>query len=103
MKLLKNKEAKKLIHNIRKFQTSLVLASIGLILVGAGLSINKLADFNKESEFTSSESANDETVVVDISGELKQPTHPSIPPLRPAPSPAGSDLSVRQGADKDWI
>src|SRR3989304_1730817 len=103
MKLLKNKEAKKLIHNIRKFQTSLVLASIGLILVGAGLSINKLADFNKESEFTSSESANDETVVVDISGEVKNPGVYSLPSGTRVMEAIEAAGGVGQGGDKDWI
>jgi len=103
MKLLKNKEAKKLIHNIRKFQTSLVLASIGLILVGAGLSINKLADFNKESEFTSSESANDETVVVDISGEVKNPGVYSLPSGTRVMEAIEAAGGFGQGADKDWI
>ena len=103
MKLFKNKEAKNIFHNIRKFQTSLVLASIGLILVGAGLSINKLTDLNKEPEFASSESVDNETVVVDISGEVKNPGVYSLPSGTRVIEAIEAAGGFGQGADKDWI
>jgi len=103
MKLFKNREAKKLIHSIRKFQTSLVLASIGLILLGLGLSINKLSALNKEPEFASSESANDEIVVVDISGEVKNPGVYSLPSGTRVMEAIEAAGGFGQGADKAWI
>lgn len=98
------KHIKKFLQVFRKSQkTPLVLVLIGLALIGLGLSINKFSQINKNPKFADSGSANEETVTVDIAGEVKKPGVYSLPidtRLIQAIEAAGG---FTQNADKAWI
>jgi competence protein ComEA len=74
MDLLNDRSVKKLIKLAKKFQTSLILALIGLALIGAGLSTSKLVSLGQKPQFIESEaSSGEEEITIDVSGAVKKP------------------------------
>lgn len=101
----KDKRAKKVLSQIAKYQTSIVLALIGLALVGAGLSATRLFSTSKEAQFVPSKSSTeaDELIVVDISGAVKNPGVYSIDLDSRVNDVIKQAGGFRKEADQEWI
>ncbi|HEX7455962.1 MAG TPA: helix-hairpin-helix domain-containing protein [Candidatus Nanoarchaeia archaeon] len=101
----KNKLAKNILRQVQKFQTSIILAFIGLALIGAGLSIAKFISSSEEPKFIPAEEKTkvEDKILVDIEGAIKTPG------LHKLSSDARMDDVIRVAggltnkADKGWI
>jgi len=72
----KNKYIKKCWPFIKNYQVSLILALIGLLFIGAGLSISKFATNRSEPKFISAENETGESggeIKIDIAGAVNKP------------------------------
>jgi competence protein ComEA len=74
MKWLKNKRLRKFVRLAKNYQVSIVLALIGLVLIGVGFSVTKFSKQSSEPQFTSAqEGENSGQFVVDIAGAVNKP------------------------------
>jgi len=101
----KDKRTKKVLSQIAKYQTSIVLALIGLALVGAGLSTTKLFSNSKEAQFVPSKSSTkaDELLVVDISGAVKNPGVYNVDSDSRVNDVIKQAGGFRKEADQEWV
>jgi competence protein ComEA len=101
----KNKIVKNILRQAQKFQTSIILALIGVALIGAGLSVSKLLPSSQEPTFVPAEKekAVNEKIMIDIEGAVKKPgLHELVLGTRidDAIKAAGG---MSKKADKDWV
>ena len=75
MTLAKNKKIKGIVRLITRFQTSIIIALIGLVLIGAGLSIQKIFTSSDAKENIRQETKGDleNDVAVDVEGAVGKP------------------------------
>ncbi|MEX0621379.1 MAG: ComEA family DNA-binding protein [Candidatus Woykebacteria bacterium] len=75
VRILKDKRIKKFFQQTKKFQTSIILALVGLALVGAGLSFPKVFSSKEEPEFIPSQktTATENKIFVDVAGAVAKP------------------------------
>ena len=71
----KNKAVKNMLRQVKNFQTSIILALIGLALIGAGLSISKLSSNSEEPQFVpaSQQTKSEEKIMIDVEGAVANP------------------------------
>lgn len=107
MKNSKNGRVKGIGNLAKKFQTSIILALVGLLLIGAGLSISRLSFGSKEPEFIPADSqtqdSSENEILVDIEGAVKNPGLHKVKSdarLNAALEAAGG---LAGNADKGWI
>ena len=101
----KYKQIKKLLRWAGRFQTSIVLALVGLALIGAGLSISKIFSNSQEPTFVSAsqQSKDSAKIMIDIEGAVANPGLHSLDPdsrIDDAVDAAGGFTSK---ADRRWI
>jgi competence protein ComEA len=101
----KNKLVKNMLHQGSKFQTSIILALIGLALIGAGLSVSKFFSSSGEPQFVPAEEETkvEDKIMVDIEGAVKKP---GLVELEVGVRLDGAIKAVgglTKKADKDWI
>jgi len=102
MKWLKGRRAKKLLRQAKRYQVSIVLALIGLALIGAGLSISKFSASSKEPEFIPAGSST-ASVKVDIEGAVKQPGVYELTSNSRVADVIEKAGGFSNDADKSWI
>src|SRR4030042_1882654 len=75
MIIAKNKKIKGIVRLITRFQTSIIIALIGLVLIGAGLSIQKIFTSSDAKENIRQETKGDleNDVAVDVEGAVGKP------------------------------
>jgi len=75
MIIAKNKKIKGIVRLITRFQTSIIIALIGLVLIGAGLSIQKILTSSDAKENIRQETKGDleNDVAVDVEGAVGKP------------------------------
>ena len=72
--MLKDKRIKKLLRLAKNYQVSIVLALIGLVLIGVGFSITKFSSQGGEPKFISAqEGENSGQFAVDVAGAVNKP------------------------------
>jgi len=98
----KNKRVKKLLGLAKKYQVSLVLALIGLALIGAGLSISKFSASSKEPEFIPAGSGA-ATIKVDVEGAVKRPGVYELPADSRVSEAIDKAAGLAEVADKAWV
>ena len=101
----KNKAIKKILRNASRYQVSIILALVGLALIGAGLSVTKFVSGSRQPQFVSGSSEGEASsrINVDIEGAINQPgvyTLASGARVSDAINQAG-DLA--KNADQSWI
>jgi len=101
----KYKQIKKLLRLVSRFQTSIVLALVGLALIGTGLSISKIFSNSQEPTFVPADQQSEERakIMIDIEGAVADPgLHQldSAARMNDAIEVAGG---FTKKADKSWV
>ena len=103
----KNKLVKNLPRQAKKFQTSIILALVGLALIGAGLSFSKIFSSPKQpnpaTENTNTKVEDRQSIAVDIEGAVGHPGVLHLTEnvrLEEAIKAAGG---LAQNADREWV
>lgn len=100
----KDKRVKKLLRLAKNYQVSIVLALVGLVLVGIGFSITKFSKQNGEPQFISAQKGESSSqIMVDIAGAVNKPGVYNL-----ASNARVSDAIEKAGgfsnsADKTWL
>ncbi|MDP2720434.1 MAG: helix-hairpin-helix domain-containing protein [bacterium] len=103
----KNKLVKNLPRQAKKFQTSIILALVGLALIGAGLSFSKIFSSSKQpnlaTENTNTKVEDQQRIAVDVEGAVGSPGVLHLTEnarLEEAIKAAGG---LAQNADREWV
>src|SRR4030067_2602546 len=101
----KYKQIKKLLRWAGRFQTSIVLALVGLALIGAGLSISKIFSNSQEPTFVSAtqQSKDSAKIMIDIEGAVANPGLHSLDPDSRIDDAVGAAGGFTSKADRRWI
>lgn len=93
-------------HVVFRYKTSIILALLGVIILGIGLLIPKLNLFESEPRFISaeeSESRDSSTIKVDVSGAVKKPKVYDLEEGSRVSDALESAGGLSKKADKSWV
>lgn len=101
----KNKAVKNILRQVKNFQTSIILALIGLALIGAGLSISKLSSNSEEPQFVpaSQQTKSEEKIMIDVEGAVANPGVYSLKIGSRVNDAIDAAGGLAKKADKDWV
>lgn len=101
----KTKIVKKILRNVKTYQISLILALVGLALIGAGLSVSKFVSGSRQPQFIrgSSERETSNGIKVDIGGAVGRPGVYTLAPSARVIDAINQAGNLAENADKGWI
>jgi competence protein ComEA len=101
----KGRLTKNILRQAQKFQTSIILALIGVALIGAGLSISKFLSSSQEPTFVPAEkeTAASEKIMVDIEGAVKKPGLHELALGTRIDDAIKAAGGLTKRADKNWL
>lgn len=100
----KSKVVKKILRNVKHYQVSLILALVGLALIGAGLSISKFMGGTGQPQFvTGSSEAETGGIKVDIEGAVAQPGVYALDDSARVAEAIEKAGNFTENADQTWI
>src|SRR4030065_2468346 len=100
----KSKQIKKLLRLVNRFQTSIILAMVGLALIGAGLSLSKIFSNSQEPTFVPASQQREDSakIMVDIEGAVVNPGLHTLDPDSRTDDAIRAAGGFSSKADRSW-